>query len=106
MAVSPRIREFLDELDVLLDGKDWPELDRDAVTMRPGDQAALVVLPHRGAGLGFELEVHDQDVWVHYGPERIKFTSKDEALRFVEMLGDGRVVLIVRRSPVWTSMQS
>ena len=31
---------------------------------------------------------------------------RDEALRFVEMLGDGRVELVVQRNPVWTSLRS
>ena len=43
MSVSPRIREFLDELDALLDGKDWPGLDRDALTMTP----SIVPVPRR-----------------------------------------------------------
>jgi hypothetical protein len=107
MAVTPPIRHFLDELEGLLDSKDWPGLDRTAVTVTSIHAAARVVLPHREPdGLGIELEVHDQTVKVTYWPEHVTFTRHDESLKFVEMLGDGRVVLVVRRSPVWTSRQS
>ena len=34
------------------------------------------------------------------------FTRRDEALRFLEMLGSGRVELVVQRNPVWTSLRS
>ena len=105
--LTPTIRDFLDELEGLLDSKDWPGLDREEVSVTSIHHTARVELPHRDPdGLGIELEVHDQSVKVAYLPEHVTFTRRDEALKFVEMLGDGRVVLVVRRSPVWTSMQS
>ena len=43
---------------------------------------------------------------VRYAPEAVEFTSRDEALRFIEMLADGRVVLELQRGPLWTTMRS
>ena len=66
-----------------------------------------MVLPHRTEpDRTITLEVDDRIVHVQYGAERIPFTRRDEALRFVEMLGDGRVELVVERNPVWTSLRS
>ena len=57
--------------------------------------------------LNVELEIDDrQRRRSPYGPERIPFSRRDEALRFLEMLGDGRVELVVQRNPVWTSLRS
>jgi hypothetical protein len=107
VSLSASARAFLDDLEALLDVKAWPDLDRDAVTVTSGRDAGLVVLPHRhDARRNVELEVDDRVVRVAYGPERIPFTRRDEALRFVEMLGDGRVELVVRRNPVWRSLRS
>jgi hypothetical protein len=107
VSLSPAARAFVDELEALLDGKTWPALDRDAVTVTPGREAALVVLPHRqDARRNVELEIDDRVVRVAYGPERIPFTRRDEALRFLEMLGDGRVELVVQRNLVWRSLRS
>ena len=65
------------------------------------------MLPHRrDPRLNVELEIDDRQVKISYGPERIPFSRRDEALRFLEMLGDGRVELVVARSPVWTSLRS
>jgi hypothetical protein len=105
--LTPAVRHFVELLDELLDVKAWPALDRRAVTVTPGHGSARVVLPHRrDAALTVALEVDDHIVRVEYGPERIPFTRRDEALRFVEMLGDGRVELVVQRNPVWTSLRS
>ena len=43
---------------------------------------------------------------MRYSPEHIPFRRRDEALRFVEMLGDGRVVLHVRHGLVVTTLES
>jgi hypothetical protein len=105
--LTPSVRDFVEHIEQLVDAKRWPGLDRDAITVTPGRDAALVVLPHRrDSQLTLELEVDDRLVHVRYGPERIPFSRRDEALRFLEMLGDGRVELVIRRSPVWTSMRS
>jgi hypothetical protein len=109
MSLTPAVRDFVAQLEDLLDRKrpGWPELDREAVRVTAGHDAALVVLPHRREPAPrVELEVDDRVVHIGYGPDRIPFTRRDEALRFLEMLGDGRVELVVRRNPVWTSMRS
>jgi hypothetical protein len=105
--LTPAMRDFVDSLEQLLDRAAWPGLDRDAVTVTEGHDRVRVVLPHRhDAKLTLELEVDDRAVEIHYAPERIGFTRRDEALRFLQMLGDGRVELVVQRNPVWTSMRS
>jgi hypothetical protein len=105
--LTPTVRDFVDQVDELLDVKAWSALDRGAVTVTPARGSARVVLPHRhDAALTVALEVDDRIVRVEYGPERIPFTRHDEALRFIEMLGDGRVELVVQRNPVWTSLRS
>ncbi len=107
MSVTPAIRDFLVELEALVDAHEWPLLDRDAMTVGTGDASALVCLPHSNDhARDIALEVDDHRVIVSYRPERIEFTKRDEALRFVEMLGDGRVVLVVRRNIVLTTMES
>ena len=52
------------------------------------------------------VEVDDHLVKVAYLPERIPFTSREEALRFVEMLCDGRVELEIEHGLLWTTMRS
>jgi hypothetical protein len=107
VALTPAVRDAVDRVEQLLDDNPWPELDRDVVTVREGRDAALVVLPHRrDPRLHIELEIDDRVVRVQYGPEHVTFTRRDEALRFLEMLGAGRVELVVRRTPVWTSLHS
>ena len=106
-SLTAATRAFLDDLDALLDARQWPRLDRETVAVSAGRDAALVVLPHASdARLNVELEVDDHTVRISYPPERITFTRRDEALRFIEMLGDGRVELLVQRNPVWTSLRS
>jgi len=104
---TPAIREFLLRLDDLVDGHDWPQLDHDATGARPGHAAALARLPHRhDSARDIELEIDDRNVIVTYGPEHITFTKRDEALQFVEMLGDGRVALHVRRGVALMTLES
>jgi hypothetical protein len=106
-SLTAATRAFLDDLDALLDARQWPLLDREAVNVSAGRDAALVVLPHaHDPRLTVELEVDDHTVRISYPPERITFTRRDEALRFIEMLGDGRVELLVQRNPVWTALHS
>jgi len=107
VAITPAIRDFLVQLDELVDGKGWPALAREIVTVGFGDAAALVRLPHaHDDARDLELQVDDHQVIVTYHPEHVAFTSRDEALRFLEMLGDGRVELHVRRGILWTTMSS
>jgi hypothetical protein len=107
VAITPAIRDFLVQLDELVDGHAWPGLDREIVTVGSGDAAVLVRLPHaHDHARDLELQVDDHQVTVNYGPENVAFTSREEALRFVEMLGDGRVELHVRRGMLWATMSS
>lgn len=96
MPLTPAVREFLLRLDELLEAK--------AVAVQPvvttADASSLVQLG------GVELEVDDKRVVVRYAPEQVEFTSRDEALQFVEMIADGRVELEVARNGLWTTMRS
>jgi hypothetical protein len=104
--LTPRIRDFLVRLDALVEAHEWPTLDRDAMVATPGDTAALVPLRHlHDHTLDVEVEVDDHRVEVRYPPEHVTFTSRDEALQFIEMLGDGRVELEIERW-LWTTMRS
>ena len=106
MSLTPRIRDFLVSLDDLVAAHDWPELDRDEMHPNPGDAAVLVHLRHRrDHARDVEVEVDDHRVVVRYPPEHVSFTSRDEALRFIEMLGDGRVELELQRG-LWMTMRS
>ena len=105
--MTPAVGDFVAQIEELLATADWPALDHAAVAVTTGHTSALVVLPHRrDPRLNVELEIDDRQVKISYGPERIPFSRRDEALRFLEMLGDGRVELVVARSPVWTSLRS
>ncbi len=107
MALTPRIRDFLVQLDELVDARAPADLDRDAVTVTTGDAVALVRLPHTlDPSRDLEIEVDDRRVRIAYTPERIMFTSRDEALRFVDMLLSGRVELEVSHGLLWTTMRS
>ena len=110
MGITPAIRDFLVRLDDLVDAHAWPGLDREVVTVGAGDAAVLVRLPHaHDHARDVELVVDDREVTVTYGPEHVSFSGSGgrvESLRFVEMLGDGRVQLRVRRGPLWTTMSS
>ena len=107
MSITPTIRDFLVQLEELLDRLEPAGLQRDAITIAPADTSALVRLPHRtDRGRDIEIEIDDRRVMVVYLPERIPFTSQAEALRFVEMLCEGRVELEIARGPLWTTMRS
>ena len=76
------------QLDELVERKDWPALGHEEISVGHGDRASLVRLPHRtDAARDVELEVDDRQVTVIYWHEHVPFTSRDEALQFVEMLG-------------------
>jgi hypothetical protein len=105
--LTPAIREFLIGLDELLDDAAPPGLDRERVSVTSADDVALVTLPHKAdTDLDVELEVDDRRVKVRYRPEEIAFTSREEALRFIQMLCDGRVELEVTRGLLWMTIRS
>jgi hypothetical protein len=107
VSITPTIREFLIQLEELLDRLEPAGLQRDAITVVPADASALVRLPHRtNHDRDVEIEIDDRRVVVAYLPERIAFTSQAEALRFVEMVCEGRVELAIERGPLWTTMRS
>ena len=77
------------------------------MTITTADAQALVRLPHvSDHDRDVEIEIDDHRVIVGYPPERISFTSRDEALRFVEMLCAGRVELEIAHGLLWTTMRS
>ena len=101
------IRDFLVQLEDLLDRRAPAGLEREAMTIATSETAALVRLPHvSDHDRDIEIEIDDHRVVVAYQPERVSFTRPDEALRFVEMLCDGRVELEISRGPLWTTMRS
>jgi hypothetical protein len=107
VALTPTIREFLVRLEDLFDRRPPTGLLRDEMTIGTAGGEALVRLPHvSDRQRDVDLEIDDRRVVVVYRPERITFTNFDEALRFVEMLCDGRVELEVTRNPLWTTMCS
>jgi hypothetical protein len=107
VTVTPAIREFLVRLDELVDTKQWPALGREEVSVGAGDRVVLVRLPHRtDPDRLVELEVDDRRVVVTYWHEQVPFTNRDEALRFVEMLGDGRIEVQVSRTVAWAKIES
>jgi hypothetical protein len=107
VSITPTIRDFLVELEELLDHLAPAGLQRDAMTIAPADTSALVRLPHRtDHERDIEIEIDDRRVVVAYLPERVPFTSQAEALRFVEMLCQGRVELEIAHGPLWTTMRS
>lgn len=103
---SPLVRDFLVRLEDLLDAKDLPALDRDAVTVTEGRDTSMVRLVHPDDRLTLVLVIEDKTVTVSYGPEHIAFTDRDEALQFTEMLLDGRVELVVDHYLVGRTLRS
>ncbi len=108
MSLTPTIRAFLVQLDDLLDRKAAAGLRRDATHVTTGDAAALVRLPHvTDRTRDVEIAVEDHRIVVGYPPERVIFVNDpDDALRFVEMLCDGRVELEITHGLLWTTMRS
>src|SRR5689334_18035683 len=87
MAVTPAVRDFLVRLDELIETKQWPALGHEDISIGHGEHNALVRLPHTSdPARTIELEVDDREVKVLYWDEHVPFTSRDEALRFIEML--------------------
>ena len=102
------IRDFLVQLEELLDRTDAPGLDRDRVAITTADAVALVRLPHRtDPGRDVELQVDDRVVIVSYGGEPLHLRGdRAFALQFVEALLAGRVDIEVHRGPLWRTTRS
>jgi hypothetical protein len=96
VSITPAIRDFLIRLEELLDTHGYAG-HREITDI---DTAAFVKLGDT------ELEVDDKTVLVRYRPEEIRFTKREEALQFIEMIADGRVELEVQRSLLWATMRS
>ena len=108
MPVTPMIRDFLVQLEELLDRTPAPGLDRDRVEITTGDAVALVRLPHiSGADRDVELQVQDRLVVVSYGGEPLHLRgTRDFALQFVEALLAGRLEIEVHRGWLWRTTKS
>jgi hypothetical protein len=107
MPVTPLIRDFLVELEELLDRTAAPGLDRDRVEITTADAIALVTLPHvAGADRDIELQVQDRVVVVSYGGEPLHLRDRGFALQFVEALLAGRVDIEVHRGWLWRTTRS
>lgn len=108
MSVTPMIRDFLVQLEELLDRIAAPGLDRDRVEITTGDAIALVRLPHTsGPDRDVELQVQDRLVVVSYGGEPLHLRGeRGFALQFVEALLAGRLEIEVHRGWLWRTTKS
>ena len=107
MAVTPRIREFLVQLEDLIDRTPAPGLYRERMQISTADAVALVTLPHTGgADRDVELQVDDHVVVVSYGGEPLHLRDRGFALQFVEALLAGRIEIVVHRSLLWRTTRS
>jgi hypothetical protein len=112
MPLTPRIRDFLVELEDLIERTPSPGLDRERVEITTADAVALVRLPHRtGTEHDPELEVveiqvDDHKVVVSYGGEPVHLRDRAFALQFVEALLAGRVDIAVYRGMFWRTTSS
>jgi hypothetical protein len=108
MSVTPLIRDFLVQLEDLLDRTPAPGLDRDRVEITTGDAIALVRLPHvSAADRDVELQVQDRVVVVSYGGEPLHLRGdRGFALQFVEALLAGRLEIEVHRGWLWRTTKS
>jgi hypothetical protein len=105
--LTPRIRDFLVELEELIDRAEAPGLDRDGVEVTTSAAAALVRLPHRrDPARAVELQVDDHNVVVAYGGEPLHLRDRAFALQFVEAVLNGRVDIEVDRGLLWRTTRS
>ena len=105
--LTPRIREFLVQLEDLLDRSDAPALDREHVAITTADAVALVRLPHRtDTDRDVELQVDDRVVIASYGGEPLHLRDRAFALQFVEALLTGRVDIEVNHGLLWRTTRS
>jgi hypothetical protein len=117
LPLTPRIRDFLVELEDLIARADSPGLDHDRTTINTAHAVALVRLHHRtgtermgtertGTEHDVELEVDDHNVIVSYGGEPVHLRDRAFALQFVEALLTGRVDIEVHRGLFWRTTSS
>jgi hypothetical protein len=107
MPLTPRIRDFLVELEELIARADSPGLDHERTTINTAHAVALVRLHHRTATeQDVELEVDDHRVIVAYGGEPLHLRDRAFALQFVEALLTGRVDIEVHRGLFWRTTSS
>jgi hypothetical protein len=105
--LTPRIRDFLVELEELIEKADSPGLDHERTTINTGHAVALIRLPHRtGTERDVEIEVDDHTVIVSYGGEPLHLRDRAFALQFVEALLTGRVDIEVHRGMFWRTTSS
>ena len=107
MPLTPRIRDFLVELEELIDRTKAPGLDRDHIEITTADAIALVRLPHRAdPARTVELQVDDQKVVVSYGGEPLHLRPRAFALQFVAAVLGGRVDIEVQQNVLWRTTRS
>jgi len=107
MPVTPRIREFLIELEELMDRTEAPQLDRDRTEITTADSIALVRLAHRtDPSRDVELQIDDREVVVSYGGEPLHLRDRAFTLQFVEALLSGRMEIEVNRGLLWRTTRS
>jgi hypothetical protein len=83
VAITPAIREFLHQLEELLDASPRPGLDREAVTVTTGNAVALAVLPHRDQQHAVEVQIDDREIRINYGTEPVVLRDRAFALRII-----------------------
>ena len=106
MPLTPRIRDFLVEVEELIDRTDSPGLDRDRVEITTADAVALVRLPHRNDRARRRAPGRRPLVVVSYGGEPVHLRDRAFALQFVEALLTGRVDIEVHRGVLWRTTSS
>jgi hypothetical protein len=107
MSVTPMIRDFLVQLEDLVDRADAPQLDREHTAITTADAIALVRLPHRtDATRDVELQIDDRVVVVSYGGEPLHLRDRAFAVQFIEALLSGRVDIEVNHGLLWRTTRS
>ena len=105
--LTPKIREFLVELEDLMDRTEAALLDRDRTEITTADAIALVRLAHRtDPARDVELQVDDREVVVSYGGEPLHLRDRAFALQFIEALLGGRMDIEVHHGLLWRTTRS
>jgi hypothetical protein len=82
--LTPRVRDFVVELEDLIDRSAAPGLDRDRVEVTTAHGEALVRLPHRDdPARDVELHVDEHNVVASYGGEPLHLRDRAFTLQFV-----------------------